>query len=120
MKKKLLTILCAAAAGMLLISGSASAAEGHFGADKHLAHGLTCASCHGKEYEKNPQTPDINTCTKCHGPTEELAKKTAHLPQNPHKSPHYGTKLECTNCHVMHDETEDFCGQCHKFGFKVP
>ena len=41
-------------------------------------------------------------------------------PTNPHVSPHYQDQLDCTNCHYMHGETENFCDQCHQFGFKVP
>ncbi|WP_418869780.1 cytochrome c3 family protein, partial [Sutterella wadsworthensis] len=39
---------------------------------------------------------------------------------NPHVSPHYGKTLECTNCHLMHQESENYCNQCHEFNFKVP
>lgn len=27
---------------------------------------------------------------------------------------------KCTNCHHMHEESENFCGQCYDFKFKVP
>ncbi|WP_301096791.1 cytochrome c3 family protein, partial [Turicimonas muris] len=35
-------------------------------------------------------------------------------------SPHYQNKLECNNCHVGHEPSENFCGQCHNFEYKVP
>lgn len=45
----------------------AQAADGHFGADRHVARGLTCESCHGKNMDmKNPEIPTIETCTGCH------------------------------------------------------
>ena len=63
----------------LLAAGTAAAADGKFGADRHASMGLTCEACHGPD-KANPATPDIKTC----------------------------------------GETENFCDQCHQFGFKVP
>jgi hypothetical protein len=28
--------------------------------------------------------------------------------------------LECEACHHLHRPSEDYCFQCHVFGFKVP
>ena len=33
---------------------------------------------------------------------------------------HYQDKLECTNCHLGHEKSENFCAQCHDFKFNVP
>ena len=97
----------------LMAAGTASAADGKFGADRHAA------TCHGPD-KANPATPDIKTCTQCHN-TKDLVEKTKDVkPTNPHVSPHYQDQLDCTNCHYMHGETENFCDQCHQFGFKVP
>ena len=70
--------------------------------------------------ERNEITaPDINQCSKCHAP-DEIEKKTQGIkPQNPHVSPHYGNKLECTLCHLQHAAPENYCAQCHSFDFKV-
>ena len=96
-----------------------SLAQDNFLADRHVAKGLSCQMCHGPD-DKNPQTPTIDTCTACH-PKDALAEKTAKVkPANPHVSPHYGKDLECTNCHLGHMQSENFCDQCHQFGFKVP
>ena len=103
----------------LLAAGTAAAADGKFGADRHAAMGLTCEACHGPD-KANPATPDIKTCTQCHN-TKDLVEKTKGVkPTNPHVSPHYQDQLDCVNCHYMHGETENFCDQCHQFGFKVP
>ena len=103
----------------LMAAGTASAADGKFGADRHAAMGLTCETCHGPD-KANHATPDIKTCTQCHN-TKDLVEKTKDVkPTNPHVSPHYQDQLDCTNCHYMHGETENFCDQCHQFGFKVP
>ena len=68
----------------------------------------------------NPQEPTIETCSGCHN-IKQLVEKTKDVkPQNPHMSPHYQDQLDCINCHIMHGPTENFCDQCHSFGFKVP
>ena len=58
----------------LMAAGTASAADGKFGADRHAAMGLTCETCHGPD-KANPATPDIKTCTQCHN-TKDLVEKT--------------------------------------------
>ena len=102
----------------LLAGTAASAAD--FGADRHMAKGLTCEMCHGKGNPAELDPPDIKKCTQCH-PTSMLSAKTKNVkPHNPHVSPHYQDQLECTNCHRMHEASENFCAQCHDFKFKVP
>ena len=114
-----LSTLAALMMTALLAAGSASAADQKFGADRHVAMGLTCETCHGPD-KANRQEPTIDTCKQCHD-VKALAEKTKGVkPANPHMSPHYRDELECTNCHLMHGETENFCDQCHQFGFKVP
>lgn len=111
------TALFAAACTLFAAAFPASAAD-NFLADRHEAKGLSCQMCHGPD-SKNPQTPTIETCTACHQ-TDALVKKTAKVkPTNPHVSPHYGKELDCTNCHMGHMESENFCNQCHQFNFKV-
>lgn len=96
----------------------ASAVEGGFGADRHLKAGLKCESCHGPD--KKIESPEKEQCMKCHDP-RQLAEKTKNVkPANPHNSPHYHKDLECTLCHLQHEKPENYCDQCHKFGFKVP
>lgn len=86
-------------------------------ADHHVQDlKLPCTACH-----KTPETmPDTKVCTGCH-PADKLAASTAGVkPANPHTSPHYGTNLDCINCHVGHQPSENYCAQCHSFDFKVP
>lgn len=88
-------------------------------ADQHVKAGVTCQTCHGKDL-KNVQVPETGLCVGCHN-VDELVKRTQNLkPTNPHMSPHYGKTLDCTNCHYMHSDSEDYCAQCHQFNFKVP
>ena len=110
-----LTALCLATA--LAFAGTASAGEKL--AEQHIAKGLQCQTCHGPDM-KNPQMPEMATCTGCHN-VDQLVEKTKNVkPVNPHVSPHYGTTLECTYCHLMQPESENSCTQCHAFNFHVP
>ena len=98
---------------------SLPASADDFLADRHGKIGIKCEQCHGID-AKNPEMPTIDTCIKCH-PTNTLVDKTKDVkPKNPHTSPHYQDKLDCVNCHLGHEKSEDFCAQCHNFGFKVP
>lgn len=116
---RIFSALGAAAACAMLLSASFSANAEVLGADRHAQADVKCEACHGAD-KANPKTPDITTCTGCHN-VEKLVAKTAKVkPANPHTSPHYGNELECTNCHHMHAQSEDYCAQCHNFGYKVP
>lgn len=85
---------------------------------KHHLSGANCVQCHGKSKKKEPVAAEV--CHTCHEP-EQLARKTSGIkPQNPHTSKHYGTSLDCNNCHHQHEKSEDFCIQCHSFNFKLP
>lgn len=63
-------------------------------------------------------------CLQCHehGSYQQLSEITAHfeplIGANPHDS-HNG-ELECHLCHKMHRESEDYCAQCHDWGWTVP
>ena len=65
-----LTALCLAAA--LAFAGTASAGEKL--AEQHIAKGLQCQTCHGPDM-KNPQMPEMATCTGCHN-VDQLVEKT--------------------------------------------
>ena len=110
----------AALLGVAFLLAGTTAEATDFGADRHMAKGLTCEMCHGKGNPAELDPPDIKKCTQCH-PTSMLTAKTKNVkPHNPHVSPHYQDQLECTNCHHMHEASENFCAQCHDFKFKVP
>lgn len=83
----------------------------------HLA-GMTCGDCH--EDIDDPEIVPPDKCLDCHGPAEELAKMTETLSPNPHNSPHYGPELDCDLCHHIHEESENFCNECHSFEFVIP
>ncbi|MEE0162541.1 MAG: cytochrome c3 family protein [Sutterella wadsworthensis] len=116
---KMTTLILASLCAATFAFGTAQAADQKFGADRHVGIGLSCETCHGPD-KANPQEPTIDTCKQCHD-VKALVEKTKDVkPANPHMSPHYRDELECTNCHIMHGETENFCDQCHQFGYKVP
>ena len=49
-----------------MFSCSAFAADApKMGADKHVAKGVACQTCHGTDL-KNPNLPTEETCTQCH------------------------------------------------------
>ena len=93
---------------------STTYAADKFGADRHIARGLTCESCHGTD-KANPVYPEETTCTTCHNKAG-VAEKTKALKPNPHAAPHNG---DCTLCHMQHEPAVNYCAQCHNFNFKV-
>lgn len=98
---------------------SQSVFASNFGADRHAKLGVSCVVCHGPD-EKNPKLPGIEECEQCHN-VKALVEKTKHVkPKNPHTSPHYQDRLDCNNCHMMHEPPQNFCQQCHNFDYKVP
>lgn len=91
---------------LFLFDASSAQENTPFGADRHGIKNVTCKECHGEKNEI--AAPDINQCSKCHAP-DEIEKKTRGIkPQNPHVSPHYGNKLECTLCHLQHAAPENY------------
>jgi cytochrome c nitrite reductase small subunit len=111
------------------------------GANAHARHDVACLDCHEPtvdqqmnelmvyiqgDYEvplKGFKYPK-EACLECHehGSYEQLVEMTAGLEAetgaNPHGS-HYG-EMECRLCHSMHQESEDYCSQCHAYGWEVP
>lgn len=112
---KSIPLICAA---LLLAALSAGASAAGI-ADHHKSHGLDCAVCHGPD-KANLKEPATADCTGCHAVDALVAKTKDVKPTNPHMSPHYRSELDCTNCHMGHMESENFCNQCHQFNFKLP
>lgn len=106
-------LLAALAAAGMLAFGTAQAAE--FGADRHVARGLSCEVCHGPD-KNNPVWPEAKTCTGCHNVDDIAAKTNAKLNPNPHKAPHNN---DCTLCHMQHEPEVNYCAQCHAFDYKM-
>ena len=92
------SLFTAVAATAILLGSAASVQAGEKLAEQHIKAGLQCQTCHGQDM-KNPEMPTIETCTGCHN-TKQLVAKTK-------------------NCHLMHQESENYCNQCHEFNFKV-
>ena len=99
-------------------SAVASAQSGKFLADRHMARGMKCETCHTPD-KKIKQSGDFDVCVDCHGGYEEMIKKTDGRYQvNPHAQ-HEGV-LPCTECHKGHKPGVNYCGQCHSYTYKVP
>jgi len=105
--KKTASLLVVLAA-LFTMSSTFSAEAPKFG-DRHVAHGMACASCHGPD-GKSPEYPDQETCLKCHQKDALIEKTKAIGPVNPHKAPHNG---ECTLCHLQHEAPVNYCAECH-------
>ncbi|OPY59279.1 MAG: Fumarate reductase flavoprotein subunit precursor [Syntrophorhabdaceae bacterium PtaU1.Bin034] len=85
----------------------------------HGKANIICGGCHGKTIAKEGDTVENSRCLTCHGPTEQLAARSApeDFPdRNPHKS-HLG-EIDCTVCHKGHSESKTYCFECHKL-FKI-
>ena len=106
------TYLVASIGFALLCTAVNAQDKGPFGADRHVAKGVACTVCHGKDMN-NIEYPDETTCVKCH-PKAPLVEKTKKFTPNPHAAPHNG---ECTLCHMQHEASVNYCNQCHKFDF---
>ena len=112
-----------------------------FGAQVHAEEGLACLDCHEPTIQQQMDELAVylqgdyevplkdlkyrmEDCLACHehGDYEEIIEMTADLEEelgaNPHAS-HYG-EMECRLCHKMHGESDDYCAQCHAYGFEVP
>jgi hypothetical protein len=113
----------------------------------HADHGLQCSDCHDRTREQRfqetvsylrrdyqdpipPLRVNKEACFACHehASYDEIALRTTDLgitdaragnePANPHQS-HF-PNLECSVCHRMHQDSRDYCAQCHTFGWVVP
>lgn len=89
------------------------------GSHLHQLAGVSCADCHDKTTK--PALVESARCLSCHGSGDKLAALTAKVkPQNPHRSVHYGTELDCNLCHHQHEKSENYCAECHRYDYKVP
>ena len=100
----------------------ASWAKSGFMDHLHAKAMVDCAGCHGKEAPLLDTTVENSRCLACHGPLEQLARKSApkDFPKrNPHDS-HLGD-IACTVCHHAHAVSKAYCLDCHKtFKMKIP
>jgi hypothetical protein len=96
-------------------------AGSNFTDNLHARAGIACTQCHGKELPKADDTVENSRCLSCHGPLDQLAKKTEpkdFKDRNPHKS-HLG-EIACTVCHKGHAASKVYCLECHKgFNMKI-
>lgn len=107
-----------ALASGLLMAMSSTVWAGDFLADRHVARGMTCETCHTAD-KKLKMVGDNEICVSCHGDYPEMIKKTeGRYEVNPHAQ-HDGL-LPCTECHKGHKASVNYCGDCHNYTYKVP
>lgn len=114
MKNSIIAALALAfgiAAGM----SSAQATDQKFLADRHIAAGMQCTTCH-KDAPKPGAYVSKDQCQTCHK-YADLAKATSKLNPNPHFN-HLGN-VNCMDCHKGHQQPQLMCNDCHKFNLKV-
>lgn len=77
-----------------------------------------CVTCHDTKTPAKGSVVMTESCTKCHGSYDELAKKTKDVLPNPHYN-HLG-EVRCSDCHRGHQEAKNMCNDCHQFNYKLP
>lgn len=81
--------------------------------ERHKAAGIACARCHG---EKPAAPVAAGICAGCHPNVAKTEKIRDDLP-NPHNA--HMDYPNCTDCHHIHKASENQCGQCHNFDYKM-
>jgi hypothetical protein len=109
-------VICIPLFNSFYVTFSFLEASPSFLADKHKSAGISCGGCH----KENPPKGLVPTkvCTKCHGDQAKLAERTQKVVPNPHQS--HLENVKCELCHHAHKPSENYCGNCHEFGYKVP
>ena len=111
MKRTIVMLALGFLAAAAMAAGESPAAVQNL-ADRHIARGLKCESCHADAAHPAPVKKE--KCLSCHGGSyEKLAEQTDSLEINPHDS-HLG-KIECTKCHRGHKPAVLECARCHDF-----
>lgn len=105
---------------VIAAAGAADVSAADMLADRHVAKGMTCSSCHAE----TPPSKAVKTekCLECHGSLEKIgerydAAKNGNLP-NPHVN--HNSELYCEDCHRGHSQGVNYCAQCHDFVYKIP
>ena len=92
MKIRTLSMIAAA-----LLLASSAAWAGSYVSHKSMHQDLACVDCHQEEVGRTP--PPSEACLNCHGPMQDLIKKTEGFKRNPHYTPHWGDTVPCYTCH---------------------
>lgn len=96
-----------------LVTGFAAQAADPFLADRHIAKGSQCVSCHETATPSAGDYVESDKCLACHGDRKSLAAKFTPMgKRNPHDN-HQGD-LDCTLCHFGHKPPVAYCSNCHR------
>lgn len=105
-------IICAMALAMALTAVQAAGTT----ADRHVARGAACETCHVSKDAVAPVRK--NACLACHVSYDKMAERTKDALPNPHFN-HYGER-DCSTCHKGHEKSVLTCNNCHKFDLVTP
>ncbi|MDD4242239.1 MAG: cytochrome c3 family protein [Smithellaceae bacterium] len=94
-------------------SQKAADSSGPFLGERHKTAGIACSRCHG---EKPAAPVAAGICAGCHPNVAKTEKIREDLP-NPHNA--HMDYPDCTDCHHVHKASENQCGQCHNFDYKM-
>ena len=70
----------------------------HFLADRHIARGINCDTCHDQSLRVK-QLNGNDICVACHGGFDKMSVQTAGRNPNPHA---IQGNIACTSCHKGH------------------
>lgn len=102
-------------------ASSASADDVKNLADRHVARGMACTSCHIDGGFELKSVEPYGVCAQCHGGYDAMMEVTGekYLESTDPHSQHDGD-LSCTECHKGHKPGQNYCAGCHEFEFKIP
>ena len=116
-RMRILALISSVLWGFSILSSAPTwAAQSPLLAEKHKGLAIDCTGCH-KENPPKEKAPS-SACMGCHGDYKRMGGKTEKRNPNPHDS--HIEELDCGECHHIHKASENYCGTCHKFEFKVP
>ena len=105
-------IICAMAFALVFSSVQAAGTT----ADRHVARGTACETCHVANDTSAPVRK--GACLACHGSYEKLAERTKKVDPNPHYN--HLIDVGCLECHQGHKQSVNMCSSCHNIHYKVP
>lgn len=129
---RMLRTALAAASAMMLLAGTAQAADGmdvasaktiysqgakaDYLAGYHMKKKVAdCSTCHPNDKVTDAQSEIDKKCATCHGSYESLGKKDMAAGQKISAHAGHLSIDSCTTCHGGHEASFAYCNNCHIF-----
>lgn len=129
---RMLQTALAAASAMMLLAGTAQAADGmdvasaktiysqgakaDYLAGYHMKKKVAdCSTCHPNDKVTDAQSEIDKKCATCHGSYESLGKKDMAAGQKISAHAGHLSIDSCTTCHGGHEASFAYCNNCHIF-----